>query len=47
MGYGTQQFCGKHFNLIAGWSESILPFIDLAESDISTLVETVEKYEMK
>ena len=47
MGYGTQQFCGKHFNLIAGWSESILPFINLAESDISTLVETVEKYEMK
>lgn len=46
-GYGTQQFCGKRFNLIAGWSESVLPFINLAEAGISTLVETIEKYEVK
>lgn len=44
-GYGTQQFCGKQFNLIAGWSESVLPFINLAEKGIGTLVETIEKLE--
>jgi len=41
-GYGSQQFCGERFNVIAGWSESVLPFINLAESGISTLVETIE-----
>ncbi len=46
-GYGTQQFCGKQFNLIAGWSESVLPFINLAEAGISTLIETIDKYEVK
>lgn len=45
-GYGTQQFCGSRFNLIAGWSESVLPFINLAESGISTLVETIDAYEI-
>ncbi len=43
-GYGTQQFCGDRFNLIAGWSETVLPFISLAESGISTLVATIERY---
>lgn len=46
-GYGTQQFCGKRFNLIAGWSESVLSFINLAEAGIGTLVTTIEEYEMK
>lgn len=44
-GYGTQQFCGDKFNLIAGWSESVLSFIHLAEAGISSLVETIEAYE--
>ncbi|MBQ1396991.1 MAG: TROVE domain-containing protein [Clostridia bacterium] len=43
-GYGTQQFCGKGYNLIAGWSESVLPFINLAEKGIGSLVDTIEKY---
>ncbi len=43
-GYGTQQFCGKGFNLIAGWSESVLSFIPLAEAGISTLVDTIAAY---
>lgn len=43
-GYGTQQFCGSRFNLIAGWSESVLPFIMLAEKGIGTLVTTIEDY---
>lgn len=43
-GYGTQQFCGKEFNLIAGWSESVLPFINLAEKGMGSLVETIAAY---
>lgn len=46
-GYGTQQFCGNRFNLIAGWSERVLPFINLAEAGISTLVDTIAAYELK
>ena len=46
-GYGSQQFCGNRFNVIAGWSESVLPFINLAEAGISTLVKTIESYEVK
>ena len=45
-GYGTQQFYGEHFNLIAGWSESVLSFINLAEAGITTLVETIDRYEL-
>ena len=43
-GYGTQQFCGKRFNVIAGWSESVLSFISLAESGVSTLVSAIEAF---
>ena len=46
-GYGTQQFCGKNFNLIAGWSEKVLGFILLAEKGIGSLVQTIEEYQMK
>lgn len=46
-GYGTQQFCGNRFNVIAGWGESVLNFINLAEAGISTLVDTIAKYEVK
>ena len=45
-GYGTQQFCGNRFNLIAGWSESVLPFINLAEAGISTMVNSIENYDL-
>ena len=45
-GYGTQQFCGKNFNLIAGWGDSVLSFINLAEKGIGTLVQTIEDYEV-
>ncbi len=45
-GYGTQQFCGKQFNLIAGRSESVLPFIMLAEKGIGTLVDVIAAYEL-
>lgn len=43
-GYGTQQFIGKNFNLIAGWGDSVLEFIDLAEKGIDTLVNKIENY---
>ena len=46
-GYGSQQFCGNGFNLIAGWSESVLPFINLAEKGIGSLVKTIEDYSVQ
>jgi len=46
-GYGTQQFFGRKFNLIAGWSEDVLSFIGLAERGIGSLVKTIEEYEIK
>lgn len=46
-GYGTQQFCGKNFNLIAGWSEKVLPFINLAEKGAGSLTEAIEEYEIE
>ena len=45
-GYGTQQFCGEKFNLIAGWSESVLPFINLAENGLGSLVKAIDEYEI-
>lgn len=43
-GYGTQQFCGKNTNFIAGWSEKIFNFINLAEEGETTLLKTIENY---
>ena len=44
-GYGTQQFCGKNVNVIAGWSDKVLQFINLAETGVGTLVTTIEAYD--
>ena len=44
-GYGTQQFCGKNTNFIAGWGERVLEFINLAEEGISTQVKDIERFE--
>ena len=41
-GYGTQQFIGPKTNIVAGWSEKVLEFISLAETGVSSLVETIE-----
>lgn len=46
-GMGTQQFCGKNFNLIAGWGETVLDFINLAEKGVGSLVKTISEYELK
>lgn len=43
-GYGTQQFDGARTNIIAGWSEKILDFISLAETDRAKQVEMIENY---
>jgi hypothetical protein len=43
-GYGTQQFVGSKTNIIAGWSEKLLEFINLAEKGIDTQVKTIEEY---
>ena len=47
MGYGTQQFIGARFDLIAGWSERVLPFITLAEKGLDTLVDHIAQYPIK
>lgn len=46
-GYGTQQFCGNKFNLIAGWSERVLSFISLAEKGMGSLVKEIESYQLE
>lgn len=43
-GYGTQQFIGKNTNIIAGWSEKIFEFIDMAEKGIDNQVKFIENY---
>lgn len=45
-GYGTQQFYGKKFNLIAGWSDAVIPFIHIAENGIGNLVSVIENYSL-
>ena len=47
VGYGTQQFYGSRTNLIAGWSEKILSFINLAEEGNGKLLSTIENYMIK
>jgi hypothetical protein len=44
-GYGTQQFIGSKTNIIAGWSERTLEFINLAEAGINTQVKDIENYD--
>lgn len=44
-GYGTQQFHGQKTNIMAGWSEKVLQFIQLAESGVDSLQEAIEHYE--
>lgn len=43
-GYGTQQFHGKHTNIIAGWSEKVFDFILLAEQGEGNLEKRIEEY---
>lgn len=46
-GYGTQQFNGAKTNIIAGWNERILEFINLAEEGINTQVKYIQNYHEK
>ena len=46
-GYGTQQFNGAKFNLVAGWNEGVLGFINKAENGFADLIEEISRYEMK
>lgn len=43
-GYGTQQFIGAKTNIIAGWSERVLEFINYAESGYGNIVKAIEEY---
>lgn len=44
-GYGTQQFHGAKTNIIAGWSEKIFDFIQLAEQSAGSLEERIQNYD--
>ena len=44
-GYGTQQFMGSKTNIIAGWSEKVLEFIDIVEKGMDGQVKAIENYE--
>ena len=44
-GYGTQQFHGAKTNIIAGWSEKVFDFINLAEAGVGSLEKTIAAYE--
>ena len=44
LGYGTQQFCGEKTNIIAGWSEKVFDFINIAEQGEGTLQTAIENY---
>lgn len=44
-GYGTQQFHGGKTNIIAGWSEKVLDFINLAEQGEGSLEKTIKDYQ--
>ena len=43
-GYGTQQFHGAKTNIIAGWSEKVFDFIQIAEQGEGTLEKSIEQY---
>ena len=44
MGYGTQQYIGDKTNIIAGWSERALEFINTAESGLGGIVQAIMSY---
>ena len=46
MGYGTQQFIGDKTNIIAGWSERVLEFINYAEKGVGNLITAIEEYSL-
>lgn len=46
-GYGTQQFIGGKTNIVAGWSERLLEFMNLAEQGIDTQVDYVANYHIR
>lgn len=43
MGYGTAQFIGPKTQLLAGWSESVLRFVSMAESGLGTLADEIDR----
>ena len=46
-GYGTQQFIGGKTNIVAGWSERLLEFMNLAEQGIDTQVDYIANYHIR
>lgn len=44
-GYGTQQFIGNKTNIIAGWNEKVLQFINMSERGFDTMLSAIESYD--
>ena len=45
-GYGTSQFVGPKVNVMAGWSESVLRFVSMAEQGFDGIVDYVNKVDL-
>ena len=45
-GYGTTQFDGPKFAVLAGWSEKVIPLIAMVEAGTSSLVDEIEGIEL-
>lgn len=44
-GYGTQQFIGKHTNIMGGWSEKLIEIIPLVENGLDSFIEQIRSVE--
>ena len=46
-GYGTQQFIGCHTNILGGWSEKVLDFINLVEEGAESMVKYIKSISLE
>lgn len=44
VGYGTQQFIGSRTNILAGWNERVIEFINIVERGGNKLVQEISQY---
>ena len=45
VGYGTQQFIGSRTNILAGWNERVIEFINIVEQGGDNLVDKISHFE--
>lgn len=46
MGYGTSQFIGPKVQVMAGWSESVIRYVSIAENGFGNMVSQIEAIEL-